>query len=59
LVEGQERNTVQLERIGTAIELRWGSKEENRKKENEDDEGDSKDGSRESQEERTSLSVSC
>jgi len=28
LVEGQERNTAQLERIGAAIEWRWGLEEE-------------------------------
>ena len=27
LVEGQERNTAQLERIGAAMERRWGRKE--------------------------------
>jgi len=47
LVEGQERNTVQLERIGAAIEWRWGSGEESRK-ENGDEEERSKDGSGES-----------
>ena len=30
LVEGQERNTTQLERIGATIERRWGSEEESR-----------------------------
>jgi len=51
LVEGQERNTAQLERIGAAMEWRWGS-------ERDDIEG-SKDGPRESQEERTPLSAFC
>ena len=59
LVKGQERNTAQLERIRTAMEWRWGLEEKNGKKENRDDEGDSKDGPRESQEERTLLSTSC
>ena len=27
MVEGQERNTAQLERIGATIEWRWSSKE--------------------------------
>ena len=34
LVEGQERNTAQLERIGTTMEQRWGSEEESRKEKN-------------------------
>ena len=32
LVEGQERNTAQLERIGATIEWRWGLEEESGKK---------------------------
>ena len=56
LVEGQERNTAQLERIGAAMEQRWGSEEESR---NRDEEKGSEDGPRESQEERTPLSTSC
>jgi len=31
LVEGQERNTAQLERIGATMERRWRSEEESRK----------------------------
>jgi len=48
LVEGQERNMVQLERIGAAMERRWGSEGESRKEENGDDVEGSKDGPRES-----------
>jgi len=59
LVEGQERNTAQLERIGTVIEWRWGSKGESGKEENRDDAEGSEDGSGESQEEGTPLSVFC
>jgi len=59
LVEGQERNTAQLERIGAAMERRWGSEGESRKKENGDKEEGSKDGPRESQEEGTPSSASC
>jgi len=47
-----------LERIGVAMEQRSTSKGENRKKESRDDER-SKDGPRESQEEKTLLSASC
>ena len=47
LVEGQERNTVQLERIKAVMEWRWGEKEES-KKEKDRDEERSKDGFRES-----------
>ena len=59
LVEGQERNTAQLERIGAAMERRWGSEEESGKKENGDEEKGSKDGPGESQEGGTPLSASC
>ena len=59
LIEGQERNTVQLERIGAAIEWRWGSEGEVGKEESRDDTKRSEDGLRESQKERTSLSTSC
>jgi len=59
LVEGQERNTAQLERIGAMMEWRWGSEGESRKEENGDDTEGSKDGPRESQEERTLSSASC
>ena len=47
LVEGQERNTAQLERIGAAMERRWDPEEESRK-ENRDEEEGSKDGPGES-----------
>ena len=57
-VEGQERNMAQLERIGTMMEWRWGSEWEVGKEESEDDAEGSKDGPRESQEERTPLSTS-
>jgi len=59
LVEGQERNIVQLERIGAAIEQRWGLGEENWKKESKNEEERSKDGSEESQEEETLSSAFC
>jgi len=55
LVEGQERNTAQLERIGATMEQRWGSKGESRKEESGDDVEGSKDGPRE---EGTPLSTS-
>ena len=48
LVEGQERNMAQLERIGAAMERRWGLEGESRKEENRDDVEGSKDGPRES-----------
>ena len=47
LVEGQERNMAQLERIGAVMEQRWGLEEESRK-ENGDEEEGSEDGPRES-----------
>jgi len=59
LVEGQERNMAQLERIGAAMEQRWGLEGESRKEENGDDAEGSKDGLRESQEEGTLSSASC
>jgi len=59
LVEGQERNTAQLERIGAAMERRWGSEEESGKKENGDEEEGSEDGPGESQEGGTPSSTSC
>jgi len=37
LVEGQERNMAQLERIGATMEQRWGSEEEVRKEESGND----------------------
>jgi len=57
-VEGQERNTAQLERIGAVMEQRWGSEEESGK-ENGDEEEGSKDGPGESQEGGTPSSASC
>ena len=56
LVEGQERNMAQLERIGAVIEWRWGLEEESG---NGDEEEGSEDGPRESQEGRTLSSASC
>ena len=58
LVEGQERNTAQLERIGAMMEWRWGLEEESGKEESGDDVEGSKDGPRESQEGGTPLSTS-
>jgi len=55
LVEGQERNTAQLERIGAMMEWRWGSEGESGKEENGDDVEGSKNGLGE---ERTLLSAS-
>ena len=57
-MEGQERNTAQLERIGATMERRWGL-EEASGKENRDEEEGSKDGPGESQERETPSSVSC
>jgi len=59
LVEGQERNTAQLERIGAVMEQKWGSEGESGKEEDGDDAEGSEDGPRESQEEGTPLSASC
>ena len=59
LVEGQEKNMAQLERIGAMMEQRWGSEEESRKEENRDEEEGSKDGPGESQEKGTPLSAFC
>jgi len=59
LVEGQERNMVQLERIGAAMEWRWGSEGESGKEENGDDTEGSKDGPGESQEKGTPSSAFC
>ena len=58
LVEGQERNTAQLERVGVAMEQRWGLEEESGK-ENGDEEEGSEDGPGESQEGGTPSSTSC
>ena len=59
LVEGQERSTAQLERIGAAMERRWGSEEESGKEENGDEEEGSEDGPGESQKGGTLSSASC
>ena len=59
LVEGQEKNMAQLEKIGTMMKWRWSLEGENRKKESGDNEEGFEDGPRESQEERTLLSASC
>ena len=48
MVEGQEKNMAQLERIGAAMEQRWSSEEAIRKKESRSDKEGSKDGPRES-----------
>ena len=59
LVEGQERNMVQLERIGATMEQRWGLEGAVRKEESGDNTEGSEDGSGESQEEGTLSSASC
>ena len=59
LVEGQERNIAQLERIGAAMEQRWGSEGVVEKEESRDDTEGSKDGPGESQEEGTLSFTSC
>ena len=59
LVEGQEMNTAQLERIGAAMERKWGSEEESGKEENGDEEEGSEDGPGESQGRGTPSSASC
>ena len=58
-MKGQERNTAQLERIGTVMEQRWDSEGESRKEENRDEEEGSKDGPGKSQEGGTPSSASC
>ena len=58
LVEGQERNTVQLESIGATMEQRWGSEREDRKEESRDDAEESENSPGESQEEKTPSSTS-
>ena len=58
LVEDQERNTAQLERIGAVMEWRWGSEGESGKESGDDTEG-SEDGPGESQKEGTPSSASC
>jgi len=57
LVEGQERNTAQLERIRAMMKQRWGSEEESGKEENGDDAEGSEDGPGESQEGGTPSSA--
>jgi len=59
LVEGQERNTAQLERIGATMEWRWSLEGEDGKEESKDDVEGSEDGPGESQEKRTPSSASC
>ena len=59
LVEGQKRNTAQLERIRAAMKWRWGSEGENGKEESRDEERGSENSSRESQKEGTPLSAFC
>ena len=59
LMESQERNMGQLERIGATMEGRWDSEGAVRKEESGDDVEGSKDGPGESQEEGTPLSASC
>ena len=59
LVEGQERNMAQLERIGAMIEQRWSLKGVVGKEKSGNDVEGSKDGSGESQKERTPSSTSC
>jgi len=48
-----------LERIGAAMEWRWGLEGENRKEESRNEEEGSEDGPRESQEEKTLSTASC
>ena len=59
LVEGQERNMAQLERIGAIIEQRWSLKGVVGKEKSGNDVVGSKNGSGESQEKRTLSSTSC
>jgi len=59
LVESQERNMAQLERIRAVMEQRWGSKGVIGKEESRDDMEGSEDGPGESQEEGTLSSASC
>jgi len=58
LVEGQERNMAQLERIGAMMEQRWSSEGKFRKEESKDDVRRSENGPGEIQEERTLSSTS-
>ena len=59
LVEGQERNMAQLERIGATIEWRWNLEEEVRKEESRDEEKGFEDSPGESQKKGTPLSAFC
>ena len=59
LVEGQERNTAQLKRIGAMMEWRWGLEGGVGKEESRDNVEESKNGPGESQEKGTPLSTSC
>ena len=59
LVEGQERNTAQLERIGAVMEQRWSLEGAVGKEESGNDAKRSEDGPGESQEEETLSSISC
>ena len=59
LVEGQERNMAQLERIGAMMEWRWSLEGEVGKEESGDNMEGSEAGPRESQERGTLLSASC
>ena len=59
LVEGQERNTAQLERIRAMMERRWGLEGVIGKEESGNEEEGSEDGPGESQEEGTLSSTSC
>ena len=59
-MEGQEKNTAQLAKIGAIIEQRWGLAEENKKEDRDYEEG-SKNGPRKGQrevEEETLSSIS-
>ena len=59
MVEGQERNTAQLERIRAAIEWKWGLERESKKEEKGDEEEGSEDGPGENQEGWTLSSAFC
>jgi len=59
LVEGQERNTAQLERIGATMKWRWALKGESEMEENRDEEEGSEDGPKESQKKGTLSFTSC
>ena len=58
-MEGQKRNTAQLERIGAVMEQRWGSEGVVGKEESRNDAERSENGPGESEEEGTLLSASC